>query len=40
MDADKPSESLIALAAELGPLFEVRRVLGSRYVVATGADIV
>lgn len=38
-DMDTPSQSAAALAAELGPLYEMR-VLGSRYVVAAGADYV
>lgn len=38
-DMDTPSQSAAALAAELGPLYEVR-MLGSRYVVAAGADYV
>lgn len=39
MDSDKPSQSAVALAAELGPIFEVR-ALGGRYVVAAGGDVV
>ena len=35
IDSDKPSQSMAALAAELGPIFEVR-ALGGRYVVAAG----
>ena len=38
-DFDTPSQSAIALAAELGPLFELE-ALGVRYVVAAGADYV
>lgn len=35
----KPTQSLTQLAAELGPLFEVKS-LGIRYVVAAGADVI
>lgn len=38
-DFDTPSQSAIALAAELGPLFELK-ALGVRYVIAAGADYV
>jgi cytochrome P450 len=38
-DMDKPSQSAIALAAELGPIYELK-ALGSRYVVAAGGDVV
>ena len=38
-DMDTPSQSAIALAAELGPIYELK-ALGSRYVVAAGGDVV
>jgi cytochrome P450 len=39
MEVDAPSQSALRLARELGPLYELR-VLGSRYVVAAGAEYV
>jgi unspecific monooxygenase len=39
MDTDKPSQSAAALAAELGPICEIR-ALGMRYVVTAGGDVV
>ena len=36
---DAPAQSAVALAAELGPLFELE-VLGARYVIAAGAEYV
>lgn len=39
MNIDKPTQSLTRMAAQLGPIFEFS-ALGSRYVVASGADIV
>jgi cytochrome P450 len=38
-DMDTPSQSAVALAAELGPIYELK-ALGSRYVVAAGGDVV
>lgn len=38
-DFDTPTQSAVALAAELGPLFELE-ALGVRYVVAAGAEYV
>jgi cytochrome P450 len=38
-DMDTPTQSAIGLAAELGPIYEFE-VLGSRYVVAAGGDVV
>ena len=38
-EMDTPSQSAIALAAELGPIYELK-ALGSRYVVAAGGDVV
>ncbi|HEX7826859.1 MAG TPA: cytochrome P450, partial [Mycobacterium sp.] len=38
-DLDTPTQSAIALAADLGPIYEFK-VLGSRYVVAAGGDVV
>ena len=39
MNIDKPTQSLARMAAALGPIYEFR-ALGSRYVVASGADLV
>lgn len=38
-DVNTPTQSAIALAADLGPIYEFT-VLGSRYVVAAGGDVV